>query len=184
VRQPRRDDDAWGRLVDLYTPLIRGWLDRFGVDRTDHDDLTQEVLGVLFREMPDFEHNQRPGAFRCWLRTITTNRIRAFWKNRGTVGVGMADSGIEQKLAELEDPAGGMSALWNREHDQYVLRRLLEMVRKEFTSSAWKAFQCLALEGKPAAEVAAEMGTTPNAVLLAKSRVLRRLREEARGLVD
>ena len=58
------------------------------------------------------------------------------------------------------------------------------MVRKEFTSSAWKAFQCLALEGKPAAEVAAEMGTTPNAVLLAKSRVLRRLREESRGLVD
>ena len=54
----------------------------------------------------------------------------------------------------------------------------------EFAPSTWQAFQRLAVDGRPAAEVAAELGTTVNAVLLAKSRVLRRLRQEARGLVD
>jgi len=77
-----------------------------------------------------------------------------------------------------------LSDLWNREHDEHVLRRLLELVEPEFTSPVWQAFRGVALEGKPAAEVAAELGATVNAVFLAKSRVLRRLRQEARGLVD
>src|SRR5206468_872600 len=62
--------------------------------------------------------------------------------------------------------------------------RLLEVAEPEFAPSTWQAFQRLAVDGRPAAEVAAELGTTVNAVLLAKSRVLRRLRQEARGLVD
>jgi RNA polymerase sigma-70 factor (ECF subfamily) len=44
-------------------------------------------------------------------------------------------------------------------------------------------FARFVLDGLPADEVAAELGTTPNAVYIAKSRVLARLREEAGGLL-
>lgn len=40
----RPDDEAWRRLVDLYTPLIRNWLRHHGVDGSDGEDLTQEVV--------------------------------------------------------------------------------------------------------------------------------------------
>jgi RNA polymerase sigma-70 factor (ECF subfamily) len=40
------------------------------------------------------------------------------------------------------------------------------------------------LDGAPAAAVAAELGLSVNAVLIAKSRVLHRLREEGRGLLE
>jgi RNA polymerase sigma factor (sigma-70 family) len=184
LRQPPSDEAAWKRLVDLYTPLIHQWLRRYDVQPQDVDDLTQEVLRTVHRELPRFEHNRHLGAFRSWLRTIAANRIRAFWKKRRTQAVGMADSEADRRLAELEDPASGLSHLWDQEHDRYVLRRLLELVEPEFAPSTWQAFQRLAVDGRPAAEVAAELGTTVNAVLLAKSRVLRRLRQEARGLVD
>jgi RNA polymerase sigma-70 factor, ECF subfamily len=184
LRQPICDDAAWRRLVDLYTPLIHGWLRRYDVQACDMEDLTQEALGTVHRGMHQFEHNRHPGAFRCWLRTITANRIRAFWRNRRTRLPGTGDSAFEQRLDELEDPASGLSDLWNREHDGHVLRRLLELVQPEFTSHIWHAFRSVALEGKRAAEVAAELGMTANAVFLARSRVLRRLRQEARGLVD
>ena len=57
----RTDSVAWQRLVDLYTPLINAWLRRQGVSLADAEDLTQEVLGILVREVARFRHNRRAG---------------------------------------------------------------------------------------------------------------------------
>ena len=78
------DAESWRRLVDLYTPLIQGWLRRHAVPAADADDLTQEVMAVVVRELPQFNHNQQRGAFRNWLRTITVNRLRVLWRSRQT----------------------------------------------------------------------------------------------------
>jgi RNA polymerase sigma-70 factor (ECF subfamily) len=174
----------WERFVNVYTPLIQGWLRRYAVQAEDADDLVQEVLAVVLRELPRFRHNQRPGAFRCWLRTITFNRLRAFWKSRQLRPQAGGDSEVERQLLELEDPESDLSRLWDREHDQHVLRRLLESIEPEFSPATWRAFRQLTLEARPPAEVARELGTTVNAVVLARSRVLRRLRREAHGLID
>jgi RNA polymerase sigma-70 factor (ECF subfamily) len=53
----------------------------------------------------------------------------------------------------------------------------------QFAPATWEAFRRFALEGIPAAQVAAELGLTVNAVTLAKSRVLKRLRKEAGDLL-
>jgi RNA polymerase sigma-70 factor (ECF subfamily) len=60
----------------------------------------------------------------------------------------------------------------------------MRLVRPEFTEATWQAFQRLALDGAPGQVVAEELGLSVNAVLIAKSRVLARLRQEAQGLVD
>jgi DNA-directed RNA polymerase specialized sigma24 family protein len=78
----RSDSVAWQRLVDLYSPLINAWLRRQGVSAEDADDLSQEVLGIVVREVAQFRHNGRAGAFRTWLRTITTNCLRQFRRSR------------------------------------------------------------------------------------------------------
>ena len=44
--------------------------------------------------------------------------------------------------------------------------------------------RCKALDGAKPAEVAAELGLSVNAVLLAQSRVLRRACQEIAGLID
>jgi RNA polymerase sigma-70 factor (ECF subfamily) len=180
----RSDAAAWKRLVEVYTPLIEGWLRRHGVQPEDSADLVQEVLGVLLRELPHFRHNQRPGAFRCWLRTITANRLRAFWKGRQSRPVAAGGPDALEQLAQLADPDSALSRLWDQEHDRHVLQRLLRLIEPEFAPATWEAFRRLTLEDGRAADVARELGVTVNAVLLAKSRVLRRLRQEARGLID
>src|SRR5438045_2480430 len=76
------DAQAWQRLVEIYTPLIRRWLGRYGLAEADREDLTQDVLAVVVRRLPQFEHNGRPGAFRTWLRLIVTHRLRDFWRAR------------------------------------------------------------------------------------------------------
>jgi RNA polymerase sigma-70 factor, ECF subfamily len=170
-------EDAWHRLVTLYTPLLHAWLHAAGLQPADRDDLTQRVLEILVRRLPAFEHSGRPGAFRTWLRGITVNLLREFWRRRPAAGSAAV-------LDQLADPNAGLSRLWDRDHDRHVLHGLLEMVRPEFAEAIWTAFRRLSLDGAPARVVATELGTTVNAVLIAKSRVLARLRREAAGLLD
>ncbi len=72
------DESAWRRMVDLYTPLIRGWLGRYALNDSDCDDLVQDVLAVVVRRLPDFQRRPQTGAFRRWLRNITVNCLRGF----------------------------------------------------------------------------------------------------------
>lgn len=179
----RPDQDAWRRLLHLYEPMLRGWLRRYAVQAADADDMIQEICGVMLREIPAFDHGGRPGAFRRWLRGVMVNRLRVFWRERRKQP--HAACAAPQNLFEqLEDPASELSRLWDAEHDQHVTRRLLALLQPEFEPTTWRAFQLLVLEGRPTAEVARELGISVNAVRLAKSRVLRRLRQEAAGLID
>jgi RNA polymerase sigma-70 factor (ECF subfamily) len=176
----RNDAAAWERLVDLYTPLIRSWLRRHGAPEGEADDLAQEVLKAVVCHLPAFRHNGRAGAFRSWLRTIAVNQVRQSWRSgRGRPG----SAGLAAALDQLADPASDLSLVWDREHDEHVLRRLLELIEPEFRPATWEAFRRQAVGGEPAEAVAADLGLTVNAVLIAKSRVLSRLRQEAGGLV-
>ncbi len=179
------DEESWRRLVDLYTPLVRGWLRRQAqLQSQDADDLVQEVLAVVVRRIPEFHREPRAGAFRRWLRTITVNCLRDFWRSQRHRPVATGDTEFQKMLDELADPESGLSRLWDQEHDQHVTQRLLEMIRPKFEEKTWRAFQRVALDGATPDEAAAELGVTVNAVFIAKSRVLARLRQEGQGLID
>jgi RNA polymerase sigma-70 factor (ECF subfamily) len=180
----RSDSVAWRRLVDLYTPLINAWLRRQCVSDDDAEDLTQEVLGIVVREVSRFQHNGRVGAFRSWLRTITINCLRQSWRSRRVPGHTGRPPDLDSALDQLEDPASDLSRRWDREHDEFVLHRLLELIEPEFRPATWQAFRRQVMDGAPPEAVAAELGLTINAVLIAKSRVLSQLRRNAEGLVD
>jgi len=174
----------WRRFTELYEPLIRGWLRRKDCLSHDADDVVQNILAVIVRRVNDFEHNGRTGAFRAWLRTITVNCLRDHWRCNRTRPAGAGGSDMQQMIAQLEDPDSDLSRVWNEEHDRHVMRRLLELLRDEFEPRTWQAFQRFALDNLPAAEVAKELNMTANAVFIAKSRVLARLRQESAGLLD
>jgi len=170
-------EEAWERLVPIYETLLQKWLRAAGLQQADRDDLSQRVMEVLVCRLPQFEHNGRPGAFRAWLRGITVNFLREFWRKKPTP----ESSSV---LDQLVDPHSDLSKLWDQQHDRHVLRSLLDLVQMEFTDSTWRAFRRLVLDGVPTRTVAAELQITVNAVLLAKSRVLGRLRQEAGGWLE
>ncbi len=176
-------DDDWRRLLDLYQPLLRAWMARAGVPTADADDLIQEVLLVVFREVGGFER-RGPGAFRSWLRTILTHRVRNHLRGRQYRPFAIGGSDPLRVLEELEQPGSALSLQWDREHDEHVAASLLRRVETDFAPATWQAFTRHVLDGEPAARVAGELGLSLNSVLLAKSRVLKRLRQELAGLVD
>jgi RNA polymerase sigma-70 factor (ECF subfamily) len=186
LRRLRRspESESWSRLVELYAPLIRAWLRKYDVQDSDANDLVQEVLVAVSKDLGKFEHAGQPGAFRAWLRAIMVNRLRKFWRARDRRPQARADSEINARLAQLDDPSSETSQIWNREHDQYVLRQLLALAEPHFAKNTWTAFCRVALDGAKPDVVAEEMGISRNAVIIAKCRVLSRLRQESEGLIE
>jgi RNA polymerase sigma-70 factor (ECF subfamily) len=173
LRQPR-NQGAWQRFVELYSPLLYHWLRGSGLQPADSADLVQEVFVSVFAHVPQFDR-QRTGSFRAWLRTIVHNKVRTFLRRRKAAG-----------LAEGQTPAVAATTLadWDAEYATALLARALELVEPEFEPGTWKAFRQLQLEGRPAAQVAAELGISRNAVYIARCRVLSRLRTEVEYLLD
>jgi RNA polymerase sigma-70 factor (ECF subfamily) len=180
-RAPTEED--WRRLLDLYQPLLRAWMARAGVRASEADDLAQDVLLVVFREIGKFER-RGAGAFRSWLRTILVHRIRDSFRGRKYRPTATGDSDFLHWLDELESPGSALSRQWDREHDEHVVSSLMRRVQGDFAPATWQAFRRHVLEGEPARRVAEELGLSLNSVLLAKSRVLKRLRQELAGLVE
>jgi RNA polymerase sigma-70 factor, ECF subfamily len=144
----------------------------------------QEIFLAVVRGLPSFCHSGRRGAFRAWLRTIAYNYSCDYWKSPARRMAAASDDAAESALRLLADPESSLNQYWDEEHDRYVLRCLFEAVQLEFEPATVRAFQRVALEGVPAAHAAHELGISLTAVYIAKSRVLRRLRELAEGLLD
>lgn len=174
----------WSRLVELYTPLLRRWLHTQVPQQADIDDLVQDVLAVVVAKLPEFRHCGSEGAFRGWLRAIMAFRLKTFWRERLTTPVTASDGLFQRFLSDLEESDSELSKRWDEEHDRYIANRLLEQIRPEFTPSTWAAFHLYVINGVAPAVVAAELGISTNVVLISRSRILRRLREEANGLLD
>ncbi len=177
------DGDAWKRLVGVYRPWMLGWLRRQGLGDADAEDLAQDILLVVWKELPYFRHNQRRGAFRAWLRTIAVHRLRDALRARRYRPLATGDQQVFDRLRELEDPASPLTMQWELEHDRHVVGRLLALLEPDFQPATFDAFRRVMLQGKAPAQAARELGISVNAVLLAKSRILARLRQEGRDLI-
>jgi len=177
LRQPGASE-AWQRFVHLYTPLLYYWARGAGLPAHDAADLVQDVLVVLVQKLPEFQYDAGQ-SFRGWLRTITLNK----WRERCRRFTARPDQGGDSGLSSVAevDPAAGFAEADYREQ---LVRQALEIMKSEFEPTTWKACWEVVVSARPAAEVATELGVSVDVVYGAKSRVLRRLREEMDGLLD
>lgn len=176
--------DSWDRLASIYGPLLRTWMRRYDLQDSDIDDLVQEVLLTIARELPAFEHSGRIGAFRSWIRTILAHRLQNHWRSRRYRPAAKGGSSLLDELRALEDANSQVSQIWDDEHDRHVLSKLLTSLRGRFQENTWQAFERQMLNGESPSAVAAALSMPIHLVYVAKSRVLNALRSEAAGLVD
>ena len=181
--QHRPSESAWRDVVELYTPLLDDWLTRFKLQIADREDLVQESLTTVLQHLGSFRHHGQ-GSFRAWLRAVVANRVREFWRRRGRHPQATGNSDFAEMLQQLESPDSHLGRLWDAEHDRYVAHRLLARIEPLFEPATLEAFRRVAIEGQKPRDAAAALDLSVNAVLIAKSRVLRQLRQELKGLTE
>jgi RNA polymerase sigma-70 factor (ECF subfamily) len=177
------DAGAWTEFARLYASVVYGFARKRGLQDADAADLMQEVLRSVANAVGRLEYDPRKGTFRGWLYSITRNKIFNFLEASRRHVRGSGDSQVQQRLQELPNRDVDDDE-WDREYDRKVFAWAAERVRDEFHSSTWKAFWLTAVEGRDAQDAGRQLGMSPGAVYVAKSRVLARLREEIRELSE
>lgn len=190
ARVKAHEQGSWDKLVGLYSPLIYHWCRRAGLQAVDAEDVGQEVFRSVFRKIGTYRHDQKGNTFRGWLRTITQKKVLDFYKrvNRQPPARGGSDA-LHLLEALPADPAsnpGNDPATTTAAADEKTIlfRQALKQLEAEFTEQTWQAFWRVVAGGQTPGDVASQLGITVNVVYLAKSRVLRRFREEFADLVD
>ena len=177
---------SWERLVSLYAPLVLCWCRRRGLRgelSQDAPDLVQQVFMTVSRRIATFNRHGR-GAFHGWLHEISNRWISAYWRRHRDVIIDptkldflparKASSGPDGSSNVGESPTPGELVI--------ILRGLLEQIRPDFEHRTFQAFLKVAVDGRPAKDVAEELGMTRNNVDQAKFKVRKRLEQEFEAL--
>jgi RNA polymerase sigma-70 factor (ECF subfamily) len=179
----RADDaDAWSRLLRLYGPLVTYWVGRAGVTGADAEDLVQDVFREVVGGLASFRRDRPGDTFRGWLRGVTRIALLRHGRRAGRQVHAAGGTHALERINALPDQVPDEDDPPAEQHALY--RRALELVRGEFEDKTWKAFWATTVEGQSATEAAALLGLSSAAVRQAKSRVLRRLKEEVGELVE
>ncbi len=180
-----RDQDACTSLVELYAPLVYFWARRAGLSQEDSADVVQEVFRSVFDHIGQFRKEQPGDTFRGWLWTISRNKLRDHFRRRERQAAAIGGSDATRfwhEIPEAEPTDSGQAAALTSRRQQ--LDAALNRIRGDFSAETWNAFWLAAFEDRTSPEIAAQLGITANAARHAKARVLRRLREELRDLVE
>jgi RNA polymerase sigma-70 factor, ECF subfamily len=178
------EGEAWGRLVEMYAPLLYEWCRRIGLQSDDAADVAQDVFATVARKLDSFRR-ERPGdSFRGWLWSIARSRINDHF--RRLKGHAKAQGGTEAqlRLAEIAEPAGSVSVSSAVDNGNNLERRAIALVRAGIEERTWQAFWRTAVEGEDVAGVAKSLGISTQAVYDAKYRIRRKVRQELDGLIE
>jgi RNA polymerase sigma-70 factor (ECF subfamily) len=186
ARVQQHSQEAWAELVDLYAPLVASWCQRRGLRGADTADVLQEVFLSVSRSLHRFKHlEEQTGCFRSWLWLIVRRRIADWYRLRNNWPAVGGSSNLQrcyQQIDQAQDNADS-SDPWNDEPtlatDLVQLRqRALRQVESKVAPQTWNAFWRCVVDGQATEYVAQELGLSVASVRQARSRVLRRLREQ------
>jgi RNA polymerase sigma-70 factor, ECF subfamily len=182
LREGVRREDAWAAFQARYRGVIFAWCLRRGLSADTAEDLTQDVVLKLFEQLPRYRHDPQRGQFRGWLKTVVNNALTDFWRRqRRRPDRAVGGTTFRQRLGDVESPEAAddlSSEIEN--HAEATAAEVLERVRAKVKDTTWLAFYRKLVEGRPVAEVAAELNLSVTSVYKASYRVKQMLLEEYR----
>jgi RNA polymerase sigma-70 factor (ECF subfamily) len=176
LRQPG-NHDAWRDFASLYEPLIYRLAARKGMQHADAQDLIQDVLLAVSRNIDRLEVGSEAGRFRGWLFRIVRNMIvNAVEKKRRTV-LGSGDSDVLRQLAEEPDLSPAERTVYLLEFRGELLHWAAKKIQPEFQPANWELFWCTSVAGEPIPAAAQRLGLSLGAAYAARCRILARLKQ-------
>lgn len=173
----RTDRGAWGEFVEVYRPAVWRLARRKGLQAADADDVAQQTMAAIARAIDRWQTDAARGRFRTWLHRIACNcLINVLQRDRR--GRGSGDSGVAELLAAQLARTSVEPAEIDWEYRREVFQKAAREIRGEFHADTWSAFWRTAVEGADPASVAVELSRSVGAIYAARSRVMRRLRDQ------
>jgi RNA polymerase sigma factor (sigma-70 family) len=180
LRLPDQQDiAAWDQFVAIYQPLVFRLARSKGFQEADAHDIVQEVMIAVSKAIHRWEPDPAKGRFRDWLFRIARNLMINFLTRRKYHSLGGPDNVAQ--LLEMHPESRECDSDATREFELEYRRELFwlaaDKVRSQVRPNTWEAFRLTAVEEISIAKAARQLGMKEGAVLVARCRVLARMRE-------
>jgi RNA polymerase sigma factor (sigma-70 family) len=175
--QDPSDTQAWKEFVELYASVVYGFARKRGLQDADAADVMQDVFRSVATAAGKLVYDPAKGTFRGWLYAVTRNKLYTFLDRKRRNVQGTGDTGAHQRLDEFPD-SSNENEQWDEEYERRTFAWAAQRVKHEFRDQTWKAFWSTAVDGKDPSIVSKELGMSPGAIYVAKSRVITRIRKE------
>ena len=182
------DQESWQQFYTTYRRLIFSFAVKHGLSETEAEDVVQETVITVARNLPEFHYDPACCSFKAWLFNLTMWRVQDQIRKRHP-----EETPIHRKPGEtdrtgtverLPGPEGErLAALWEEEWKKDLFERALDKVRAEMVDERqFQIFDLYALRRWPARKVARSLGVSLASVYFYKHHISRLLRREIQRL--
>jgi RNA polymerase sigma-70 factor (ECF subfamily) len=169
------DSVCWSRFRDHFYPVLLRFAKKLGLADNDAEDVAQETIVTFLKAYRANKYSRQQGKLSHWVLGVARNVIRDYYRKRSRTTSPANSDSAALLLQNIEDEHA-IQHTWRTEWRNVLLGRCLTQARKEFDSKTFRAFESYALRGNPIEQVCEELNLSPNAVYIAKSRVLTKIR--------
>ncbi|PWU19623.1 MAG: RNA polymerase subunit sigma [Verrucomicrobia bacterium] len=181
------DNESWQRFFETYWRLIYRTAERAGLSSAEAQEVVQETVLSVAKNMRQFKADPALGSFKSWLLNITRWRIADQFRKRVPAQkpspASSDDATGTDVLERVADPgARSWEQLWEEEWRQNLLDAAMDSVKKRINPIHYKVFYLHVLKKLPSAKVAAVMKMNIAQVYIIKQRVTGQLKKEVERL--
>lgn len=177
------DQKSWQEFYDQYRRLIFGVALRAGLSEEEAQEVLQETVITVAKNIGTFHKDPARGTFKSWLMHTTRWRIQDQLRKRKRsedVLVALPESSSRTGFIE-RIPAHNsfeLEEIWESEWEGNLLEMALEKVRRRIDPARYQAYDLHVLRAWPVQKVAEKLGLTPAQVYTAKYKVASLLKNE------
>jgi RNA polymerase sigma-70 factor (ECF subfamily) len=175
--QNQHDEEAWREFVAIYRPVVYRLARQRGLQDADAEDLAQRVVISVQRAIGKWRADPAKGRFRFWLARIAQNAIINAL-TRQPLDIAAGGTSIHQLLEKQPQPDHHTQQDLEREYRRSLFRWAAQRVLPEFRNGTWEAFWLTTVDRMSVEDAARALGKSVGAIYAARSRVMRRLKDE------
>jgi RNA polymerase sigma-70 factor (ECF subfamily) len=180
-----KDDSSWQEFFNIYSKLIRGVAIKSGLTEAEAEDVVQETMVAVAKNIPNFKYDRKLGSFKQWLLNMSRWRICDQFRRRASMGTQIPhDQPGETKLLSIlvDETNVSFDEFWEAEWQKSVLDTAIKKVKISLDSEKYQIFDFLINKQWPSEKVAKSFGISINQVYLAKHRITELIRKEVERL--
>lgn len=173
------DQESWREFFETYWRLIYGFALKSGLTEAEAQDVVQETIIAVAKDLPKFKHDRRLGSFKGWLLNLTRWRVADQLRQRARSARADAAGG--------ENPAPAATdweSIWEEEWQTNLLEAAMQKVKRRVREEQFQMFDLYVVRQWPADKVAQALGVSVARVYLAKYRISALIKEEVGRLED
>ena len=182
------DHGSWQEFFDTYWKLIYCAAVKGGLSDADAEDVVQETIIGIARNMENFRYQPEICSFKGWLMHVTRNRIIDHLRKAKPGKYSFVPLPTDTRTEDAGALAVDCTAekifedLWDEEWKKNLVDAAMERVKRRIAPEHYQIFYLHNVKGMPARDVGELLGASLPKVYVVRHRVARLIKNEIRML--